>query len=196
MLKVTGQMREAARRLLARSETHISQHKRLEAIVNGKRKLIDAAWWRKLHGDVDRATLGKVAALADPARNPSEHERANAARTLAKLKARRLPGMPREAPPLPETLAQFKAMRKPRQTRPSAPPTSSRSPRPSVASPPAMSDSVAALKALNERRSALRAALRAGRKCEVCGKPLAARRATARYCGPTCRSKAWRHRPA
>jgi hypothetical protein len=29
--------------------------------------------------------------------------------------------------------------------------------------------------------------------CQRCGKPLlAAQRATARYCGPTCRSQAWR----
>jgi hypothetical protein len=46
----------------------------------------------------------------------------------------------------------------------------------------------------NERRAAERAALRAGRKC-FCGKPLAAQRATAQYCGPTCRSQAWRAGP-
>jgi hypothetical protein len=34
--------------------------------------------------------------------------------------------------------------------------------------------------------------MRAGLKCQNCGKPLAAQRATARYCGSTCRSQARR----
>ena len=52
-----------------------------------------------------------------------------------------------------------------------------------------MSDSVASadtsdkLKALSEQRAGLR--------CQCCGKLLAARRATARYCNATCRSQAW-----
>ena len=56
----------------------------------------------------------------------------------------------------------------------------------------AMPVSVARLKALNERRAAKRSAKRASLKCQTCGKPLAARRATARYCNVTCRSQAWR----
>ena len=51
-------------------------------------------------------------------------------------------------------------------------------------------DSVAP--ARNERRAAERAERRVGLRCQVCGNPLAAQRATARYCGPTCRSQAWR----
>lgn len=35
---------------------------------------------------------------------------------------------------------------------------------------------------------------RVGLKCRACGKPLAAERSTARYCGPTCRSRAWREK--
>jgi hypothetical protein len=54
------------------------------------------------------------------------------------------------------------------------------------------SDNVARLKVLNERRAAKRAAQRIGLKCQACGKPLAARRATARYCDAACRSQAWR----
>jgi hypothetical protein len=61
-----------------------------------------------------------------------------------------------------------------------------------VATP--MSDNVARLRALNVKRAADRAAARAGRKCEVCGKLLQAQRPTARFCGPTCRSKAFRNR--
>lgn len=33
------------------------------------------------------------------------------------------------------------------------------------------------------------------RKCEVCGRDFAARRSTARYCSPTCRSRAHRGYP-
>lgn len=60
-----------------------------------------------------------------------------------------------------------------------------------------MSDSVAPadaarLDVLNQHRAARRAEKRIGLKCQACGKPLAARRATARYCSVTCRSQAWR----
>jgi hypothetical protein len=54
-------------------------------------------------------------------------------------------------------------------------------------------DAIAAqLKALNEGRAAKRAAARQGRTCAGCGKPINAQRSTARFCGPTCRSRAWR----
>jgi hypothetical protein len=43
-------------------------------------------------------------------------------------------------------------------------------------------------------RAAARAAARAGRKCEVCGKALHAARSTARYCSVACRVKAFRGR--
>jgi hypothetical protein len=46
----------------------------------------------------------------------------------------------------------------------------------------------------NAQRAAARAQARARRKCAVCGKRLKAARSTARFCGPTCRSKAWRAR--
>lgn len=75
---------------------------RLEAIVNGKRKLIDGSWWRDMYGDVvDRARLAKIAAMADPARNDKEHERATAAAKLAAAQARRPPGLRPPPPPLP-----------------------------------------------------------------------------------------------
>jgi hypothetical protein len=44
----------------------------------------------------------------------------------------------------------------------------------------------------NAERAKRRAEARAGLACATCGKPLDARRSTARFCGPTCRSKAWR----
>jgi hypothetical protein len=56
----------------------------------------------------------------------------------------------------------------------------------------AQADSRKRLEALNARRTAQRAANRTGLVCQQCGKPLSAQRPTARYCGPTCRSQAWR----
>jgi hypothetical protein len=193
MLKVTDEIREAARRLLTR---HLAGdvRKLLEAIVDGKRKLIDENWWRKAHGDVDRAKLDKLAALADPTRNTNEHERQVASDKLAAAKARRPPGARPEPPPLPTNLSGW--VRKPRKTKTVLSPNPKVTPvilelSDSVA-PVQTSDSVARLKALNERRAAGRAAKRASLKCQSCGKPLAARRVTARYCNATCRSQAWR----
>lgn len=256
MLKVTDEIREAARRLLARhnaseadraearyndalekAESRVAYHggaankeyirkrasielpkdkdqrHRLEAVVNGKRKQIDANWWREVHGDVDRAKLDKIAALADPGRNDNEHERAAAARKLAAAKARRPPGMRPLPPPLPTDLSGLVRKRKTKQS-PSPQPTRRMSDRVAVSDSVAsavkhttdsgaptvkqMSNSVASahlsdkLEVLNERRAEIRAAERSNLKCQSCGKPLAAQRVSARYCSVTCRSRAWR----
>ena len=255
MIKVTNEVREAARRLLTQHNEAEAASKqgrqqkgllsgddrsRIKAIVEGQRKLINADWWRKVYGDIDRAKLDKIAAMADPARNSSEHERQVASTKLAAAKGRRAPGLPPESPPLPENLSEWIDRRKTK-----VPPTPQRSRRPSdsvaahasdsvatikrvaqiseaqrrsdsVSAAPTsdsvaaarasasvapsvkpVSDSVASapdsgLKALNARRAAQRAANRASLKCQTCGKPLAARRVTARYCNATCRSQAWR----
>jgi hypothetical protein len=266
MIKVTDEIREAARRLLAkhnaneaarvqalyeaelrRAEEYVKYYgkgvpnkpliwkiaareiatdkdkrKLLEAIVDGKRKLIDGSLWQKISGDVyragDRAKLEKIAAMADPARNSSEHERQEAAAKLTEAEtrhARRAPGMRPEPPPLPTDPAdwgrRYRKTKTPKaNSRPSPQPShkyisdsvAARDVSDSVAAVPvsvAMSGSVAPpahafdkLKALNEQRAARRAEKRAGLKCQTCGKPLAARRATARYCSVTCRSRAWR----
>lgn len=312
MLKVTDEICEAARRLLlAEPKMEALERKRLEAIANGERKRIDAGWWRNIHHDVSRARLDKLAALADPARNDRQHERAVAERKLSELKSRRPPGVAPRPAPLPSGSAEWEARRKrkrkPDQTAPRkallgpvtrgdpieansvAGPISLHSITPtertallvkraelinhevdrqgraeariskakSVTASAEMTQGYARLntgrylieaktllgridpdasfeawcganvqrpmrdcyrcmalagqgepeRALwreraqrdeksrltrNERRSAERAAVRAGLKCQTCGKPLTAQRPTARYCGPTCRSHAWR----
>jgi hypothetical protein len=62
---------------------------KLDAIANGKQKTIDPDWWRRVHRDSDRADNNakrdKLAALANPKRNPNEHERRVAANMLAQL---------------------------------------------------------------------------------------------------------------
>jgi hypothetical protein len=49
--------------------------------------------------------------------------------------------------------------------------------------------------ARNATRAAERAKARASLRCQQCGKPLDAQRPTMRYCGPTCRSNAFRGKP-
>ena len=259
MIKVTDDVREAARRLLAKhneeephrvearfrervlhakswcppgkvvNEAYIrkeveregearadkDKRKLLEAIVDGRRKLIDGRWWIEVHGDADRSKMEKMAAMADPLRNSNEHEREVAARKLAKEKAKRPPGVPPPPPPLPETIVDLRKRRKGRPRPPS--PQASRKLSDSVASHEASSDSVAppvkpkpesvatpkvehthasdsvvTPKNPNARRALKRAMARADLKCQACGKPLSAQRPTARYCNVTCRSRAWR----
>ena len=230
MIKITDEDSEAAARLLAkhnqaelvRAEARWQAKKnfvmgrtarrefwedkdirlRLEAIVNGTRKLIRDDWWIKVHGTVDSKLLAKIAALADPARNSSEHEREVAEAKLASAKARRPPGIPPPPPPLPDftELVRRRKMKQRKKTKtPPSPQPSRRGLSDSVASPvkPAPvkgpSDSVARS---NKQRAAKRAAARTGLTCQTCGKPLAAaQRATARYCSATCRSQAWRKIP-
>jgi hypothetical protein len=75
-----------------------SDRNKLTDIAEGKRKQVDALWWDKLHAPVNRDKLDKLQRLADPARNPSEHERTVAARKFASFKARTAPGSHGEAP--------------------------------------------------------------------------------------------------
>ena len=211
MLKVTGEIRAAAKRLLGQLPTSAATRKALEDISVGRRKQIDPVWWRETYGDVDQKQLDKLARMADPARNANEHERRVAAAKLTSAKASRPPGMRSRPEPLPQNSSEWLQRRK-NKTRPpvpTAPPPSSRLlMSDSVATPAAKqtsvgvarlnertSDNVARLKALNDRRAARRAANRADLKCQSCGKPLTARRRTARYCNATCRSHAWRGGP-
>jgi hypothetical protein len=91
MLKITEEMREAARKLLRNPALKFDVPDRdlLTAISDGKRKLIRADWWTKHFVVVDRIKLDKLQRLADPTRNPSEHERAVASRKLDEFKPRR-----------------------------------------------------------------------------------------------------------
>jgi len=115
MLKVTEEMRAAARTLLGNPALKFDMPDRvlLTAISDGKRKLIRAHWWTAHFRAIDQVKLAKLQEMADPARNPMEHERAVAARKLGEFKGRRPPGMPPEAPPLPKALVR----RQPRSMR-------------------------------------------------------------------------------
>jgi hypothetical protein len=249
MIKVTPEIREAARRVLAKhnaaephraearyreelarvrawakelgrvpNETRIREEtareawrdkdtrRLLEAIISGKRKLIDYNWWKKVHGDVDAKLLDKMAALADPARNPNEHERKVAAAKLAAAKAKRPPGIHPPPPPLNFVFGVRKRkgkMTPPPRPQPSRKLTSVEAASDSVASAPPKppeakaprpekTDSVAPSKTPNAQRTLRRAMARANLKCQACGKPLVAQRPTARFCNVTCRSRAWR----
>ena len=265
---------------------------------------------RRFIGNVDQAKLKKIAAKADPERNPNEHERAVASNMVATFKAHRPPGLPPEPPPLPtnssgwirkgktkksDEASEFETKKLAIINAPSIYPEEAQLPtHPSIdsetqairyaiatakkyepeiiklgvrdlntwvwtftqkiqtysfpeigdgrvtgpidekfvdwsknvaakvqarraiiddrkrrkdaqrATTPQqsqlsdrvavehLSDSVAILKELNERRAAKRALKRASLKCQSCGNPLTAQRATARYCNATCRSRVWR----
>jgi hypothetical protein len=103
MLKITEEMRAAAGKLLRDPALKFDRPDRelLTAIADGKRKLIRGDWWVNHFKVVDRTKLDKLQRMADPARNPMEHERETAARMLGEFKGRRAPGLGPEPPPLP-----------------------------------------------------------------------------------------------
>jgi hypothetical protein len=219
MIKVTDEIREAALRLATERDARLdtADRKALTAIADDNRKLIDASWWKGVHGVVGRVKLDKLKAMADAKRNPNEHERSTAATKLAELEGRRPPGLRPKPPPLPRSAEEWEARRKQPKTGPASEPPARRK-LPSSGSVAKLhpvsdsvatavssdsvakaarpvSDSVAKLRALNAKRTAKRAAALTGLKCQTCGNPLsAAQRVTARFCGPTCRSKAFRAR--
>jgi hypothetical protein len=132
MLRITEEIREAARRLLKAAELPEAQyyktatrkrvvalaskldpddHERLTAIANGKRKQIDGRWWNEIHHVVvDQAKLAKIAALANDERN-NPHQRAVAQTKLKEFKAKRPPGARPPSPPVPKTWAEWVAHR-------------------------------------------------------------------------------------
>jgi hypothetical protein len=135
MLKITEEMRAAARKLLRtpvpalrhemsddRVKLNISDRVLLTAISDGKRKLIQAHWWTKHFKKIDEIKLGKLQRLAG-AGNPNEHERALAARKVGEFKGARSPGMPPEPPPFPKELWRKPLKKELRRKRGSAPPT-------------------------------------------------------------------------
>ena len=200
--RVGRQVNEGNVRARAASE-HWSDkqtRQRLEAITSGKRKEIDDNWWITIHGVVDQAKIDKLAALADPERNPNEHERKVATTKLASAKARRPPGskpLPQPLPSIEELKArveEFKSRRtgKRKQPKPHVSDSVARLSSPSRSAP--AHDRKAKLRDLNAKRASKRAEDRSGLTCQHCGKPLSAQRPTARFCGPTCRFKAWRGR--
>jgi hypothetical protein len=115
LLKITDEMRAAARKLLRNPALKFDVPDRdlLTAIADGKRKLIRAHWWKKHFVVVDRIKLGKLQRLADPARNPNEYERAVAGRKLDAFRVGRPPGMPPEPPPFPKVFVRRKPYRGP-----------------------------------------------------------------------------------
>jgi hypothetical protein len=124
MLKITDEMRAAARKLLGNRALKLGGHGRnlLTAISDGKRKLIDAHWWAKHFKVVDQIKLDKLQRLADSARNPNEHERAVAARKIREFKDGRAPGLRPQPPPLPSRIELWeRKLKRDRKGRPTPP---------------------------------------------------------------------------
>jgi hypothetical protein len=114
MLKITEEMREAARKLLSNPALKLDRPDRdlLTAISEGKRKLIRTEQWTKYFRVIDQVKLDKLQRMADPARNPNEHERAVAECKLGEFKGMRAPGMPPKPPPLPKVLVRRKPLKR------------------------------------------------------------------------------------
>jgi hypothetical protein len=74
----------------------------LRRIINGKVKSVDVDWWRNENGVTAwqvaekaeqnlKARLDSIKAMADPTRNPSEHQRRVAEATFARMQAAGIP---------------------------------------------------------------------------------------------------------
>jgi hypothetical protein len=120
MLKITDEMRAAARKLLQAPalKFNVPDRNLLTAISDGKRKLINAHWWTKQFRVVGQKKLAKLQMLADPAHNPMEHERAVAARKIREFKDGRAPGLRPQPPPLPSRIELWERKLKRRKGRP------------------------------------------------------------------------------
>jgi len=120
-------VRAAARKLLQDRSLTLDKWDRnlLTAVVEGKRKQLDADWWRDKHKVVEQGKLDKLARMADPKLNPNAHERAVAADKLKAFKFRnRVPGLPPDAfrMPLPDFVMPNYGRSRPESRQPSPPP--------------------------------------------------------------------------
>jgi hypothetical protein len=89
---VNDKMLEKARELIKYSSS-INHRVKLHQIIKGEVKSIGSEWWRQVNDVANRRKLEKIRAMADPARNPSEHQRRVAEATIAKLEAASPPGL-------------------------------------------------------------------------------------------------------
>jgi hypothetical protein len=176
---------------------------RLRNIISGKLKTVDVQWWLALHRKANDER-DQVATMADPARNPNEHERKVAAAKLAGLRPKAAPGLEEYVRQLREYNRQQAALKAARDQRQAAREARFQATIDRVVNAardvvnttsPANTTKKPRSAARNTARAAERAKAREGLVCLQCGKPLDAKRPTARYCGPTCRSHAFRGKP-
>jgi hypothetical protein len=85
---ITEAMRTVAKKISSRETLRSADMRRLQAIMSGKQKKVDAEWWRGIAGSETSARADQLAAMADPARNPNQHEREVAAAMLRKERAK------------------------------------------------------------------------------------------------------------
>jgi hypothetical protein len=99
--------------LLEAAKLTVTDHKLLDDIANGTRKVIDERWWKEMHHAVAQDKLDKLSRLADPALNDNPHERDLASAKFAEFKGRRPPGARPEPRPLPKNWDEWVRKRKP-----------------------------------------------------------------------------------
>jgi hypothetical protein len=90
---VNDKMMERARELFKHGNLSIGHRAKLRRIISGEVKSIGSEWWRQVNDAANRRKLEKISAMADPARNPSEHQRRVAEAMIAKLRAASPPGL-------------------------------------------------------------------------------------------------------
>jgi hypothetical protein len=89
---INDEIKQAAQELL--KKRGVDGYAKLRQIVSGKRKYVDVRWWREVNGVASEQVRAKqerdyqdkleaIKAMADPARNPSEHQRHPVDRTAA-----------------------------------------------------------------------------------------------------------------
>jgi hypothetical protein len=225
-IPITNEIRTAAARLLNVPVKALDGYQRelLRKIVGGKIKNIDIDKWRRLFEAVDQQKLDKLAALADPARNPNGHERANAERALAKLRAKSAPGLEeidraaaaqkrwwrevlaekqREWAEEERRAAAAKARSETVTPCPSGKTTAKASRSETVTPPPKgatttetprYGSGAGRARAFNAYRAKVRRRSREGLRCAFCEKAFTATRSHARYCSDACRQAAHRAR--
>jgi hypothetical protein len=113
LFPINDEIKQAAQKLL--KKRGVGGYAKLREIVDGKRKYVDVRWWREVNGVAPeqvmaeqekkfKAKLDAIKAMADPARNPNEHQPRAAEAALAKAQAAGPPKTPhlRSAPGLEE----------------------------------------------------------------------------------------------
>jgi hypothetical protein len=87
---VNDKMLQTAQELIKYSR---SIEHRASRIINGEVKHIGSEWWRQVNDVANKRKLEKIRPMADPARNPNEHQRRVAAAKQEAILAAPTPGL-------------------------------------------------------------------------------------------------------
>jgi hypothetical protein len=89
---VNDKMLQTAQELIKYSRS-IDHRAKLRRIINGEVKHIGSEWWRQVNDAANKRKLEKIRPMADPARNPNEHQRRVALAKQEAILAAPTPGL-------------------------------------------------------------------------------------------------------